>query len=275
MKSLLKSWFAGAVAIVGLSLFCVGAQAATLVPHSFTAGTPAKATEVNDNFNALATAIDATAAAVTNITGSNVTFSQGLTVNGTAVIGGDLSVGGQSTVRVVNSAAAPAPASATNAGQLYFDTTTNLLKVSDGTAWKVSSDHKNYGYMSGVTLETMTAAGPIASRVIIFNKLSASSKLKISYTDTFGIYVNTPGPIVTWNVYADGQPVTTPHALRQSLYGGNTGWLIVPGKIDGYVTGIPQGEHTIQIYISILGQLPTAISTGWESSFLLEVEEVD
>jgi hypothetical protein len=60
----------------GLMLLCViggNALAQTTVPHTFAAGTAARAAEVNANFEALATAIDALAARVDKLEGGAVT----------------------------------------------------------------------------------------------------------------------------------------------------------------------------------------------------------
>lgn len=57
---------------IGMLFFAVTGivTAATTVPHTFTSGTAAKASEVNDNFAALATAIDALGARVDKLEGT-------------------------------------------------------------------------------------------------------------------------------------------------------------------------------------------------------------
>jgi hypothetical protein len=59
-----------------LLVLCACGEAAlaqTTVPHTFTSGTPARATEVNANFQALATAIDTLAARLDKLEGGPVT----------------------------------------------------------------------------------------------------------------------------------------------------------------------------------------------------------
>jgi hypothetical protein len=61
------------VCLLALCAFGQCALAQTTVPHIFTPGTPARATEVNANFQALATAIDNVIARVAKLEGGAVT----------------------------------------------------------------------------------------------------------------------------------------------------------------------------------------------------------
>jgi len=54
----MKSFVRNSIAALSLFTFCAIASAATAVPYTFTSGTAAKSTEVNANFQALATAIN-------------------------------------------------------------------------------------------------------------------------------------------------------------------------------------------------------------------------
>jgi hypothetical protein len=56
-----RGWTVAAVAVV--LVWATPALSETIVPHEFTAGTPARANEINENFVALARAIDAVDAA--------------------------------------------------------------------------------------------------------------------------------------------------------------------------------------------------------------------
>lgn len=82
MRRLIRS----SIVALYMTVFTTCAVAATTVPNTFTAGTPAKAADVNANFQALATAIDTLSARVDKLDGTTpVTMAD---LAGTYVING-------------------------------------------------------------------------------------------------------------------------------------------------------------------------------------------
>ena len=119
-----------------------------------------------------------------------------------------------------------------------------------------------------------TSAGTITSRTLTFTKASASSRLRITYVDNFA--VQTAGSATTWEVRLDGASLS-PTPLSTSLYdGGSTGTVLFqPGTLVGYVQGAAAGAHTLTVYVSAApGYSSFSAYTGWNSTFLLEVEEI-
>lgn len=252
------------------ALLTFNAQAGTAVPYTFTSGTPAKASEVNANFQSLAGAIDNTNANLSTLTSGSPTFSQDINVSGNATIGGDL-VGGQATLRMQNSAGEPATASAANAGQLYFDTTSNMLMVSDGTAWRLVT--RNRQQLTGNTSVFVPSNNFNVRGSLMFRKMLSTSSLRIGYTDTFAVNCATDCS-VKWNVFVDGLP---------SKLGTTTtfpaGYYVVPGRITGVVTGLAAGDHTIEVHALLNTDSTTFLSIYAEggpiTNFMLEAEELN
>jgi len=70
--------------------------------------------------------------------------SANFNVTGNGVIGGSLTVSGTISGRQPNAASEPAAAAAQNAGQVYFNTVTNQLYYSTGSAWQPVQSGKTY-----------------------------------------------------------------------------------------------------------------------------------
>lgn len=259
MKNTRKRVIAGFAAISLVSAVCV--YAATSVPYSFTSGTTAKASEVNANFSALVTAI--------NGLSTNPTISGDEAVAGNLSVGGNASVAGQLiSPRIENAAAAPAPASASNAGRMYFDTTTSALMVSNGTAWAAVAAPR-VAYAQGTNVVDTTSSGTIASRNLTFTKVFPNSKLRITYSDNMGLQGT--GVAETWEVLLDGASIGS-GPLETTLYC-DTGTRYQQETVVGYATGVTAGPHTLGIKVTPSGS-PLSVSTGWQSTFLVQVEEI-
>jgi hypothetical protein len=278
-----------------LSLAVGSVQAATTIPFTFSAGTTARAADVNADFqalvsamNTLSTALGSTEAAVTAITASSTTFAGNDTFSGNVSFSGNASIAGslQSTsfdtqtlsagsaaLRIANSSSAPATAASTNTGELYFDTTSNELMFSDGSKWRNASNTDNYSFIQDGTHDT-TSSGMLASRQLTFNKLSATSRIRISYSDALLLIASSGGPATAiWQVMVDGNP----EPIQVSLYAGTSQTATDSATVVGYVSGLTQGMHTIQISVSSSGSPPAAVGAGWSngSTFTLEAREVN
>lgn len=280
--------------LFGLAMTMSGAHAATTVPFTFSAGATAHASDVNADFQALATAMDnlntalsAVESSVTAITGSNTTFAGNDTFSGNVSVAGTASVGalaagsvnttgtltaGLSSLRIANSASAPATATTLNMGQLYFDTTTNELMFSNGSQWRNASNTDNYGFTSDTTRETLSS-GVLTSRRFVFNKLSANSKIRITYSDALLLTASSGGPAsATWQIEVDGNP----EPIQASLYTGTSQTATDAATVVGYVSGLAQGAHTVTVDVTSTGS-PTAVIAGWSagSTATLEALEVN
>lgn len=278
--------------LLGLAVGSV--QAATTIPFTFSAGTTAHAADVNADFQALVsamntlnTALGTTEAAVTAITGSNTTFAGNDTFSGNVSFSGNASIAGSlqsnsfdtqtlsagsAALRIANSSSAPATAASTNTGELYFDTTSNELMFSDGSKWRNASNTEHYGFIQDGTRDT-TSSGVLVSRQLAFVKLSASSQLRISYSDALLLAASSGGPATAiWQVKVDGNP----EPIQVSLYAGTSQTATDSATVVGYVSGLTAGQHTIQISVSVTGS-PASVVAGWSngSTSTLEAREVN
>jgi hypothetical protein len=140
------------VAVLASSL---GLAVAVTVPNSFIAGTPASATQVNDNFTALVTAVTAAEAALTTANAQIATLNSKLPLlwasSDTGTLGVNVVAGGRTTV---NSLSITAPSDGflvisghvfVNGGELLRDFSSNLLV--DGAGY---SGHASQGFMTSV-----------------------------------------------------------------------------------------------------------------------------
>jgi hypothetical protein len=127
-------------------------------------------------------------------------------------------------------------------------------------------------YVTGFSTDD-TDDGFVPGRALGFTKKNSASKLRITYSDNFRVL--NPNQAGQWEIYIDGSPVSSPIPLKMSVYNGNAGYMHNPGTIIGYATGYPAGNHTVQVRVSPMpGFTGTDCYTGWNSTFLLEVEEV-
>ncbi len=182
--------------------------------------------------------------------------------------------------RLENSAVEPAPASATNAGRIYFNTTTGSLMVSNGTAWiNLSSASRQIQTFSGVTASSSfnCANTTTAIRSATFTKSSDASRLRITFKDTASAF----GPnsfTLFVSVRIDGVLVSSPTALRMSFASsGENGLFFLTTAFApvGYADGVAAGTHTLTTtynHTAILGGSFTCFRDT--EPYLIEIEEI-
>ncbi|MBK9138368.1 MAG: hypothetical protein IPM17_06320 [Verrucomicrobia bacterium] len=117
---------------------------------------------------------------------------------------------------------------------------------------------------------------PIPGRQMQFTKHSDTSSIRVHYVDNFGIAG--PAAIGKWWIRLNGYPTDLQNTVH-TYAGGLLATSYVPGTISGYLSSLPAGTHTIQVYLSTSGTVYST-TTGWAlssdgASFLLEVEEID
>lgn len=194
--------------------------------------------------------------------------SASFNISGDGTIGGNLSLGGQITqLRVQNSAAPPAPASAANAGRLYFDTATDSLMLSDGASWTAVGARRLFHVTGSISDDTDN--GFLSGRSLSFTKVRSTSLLRITYSDNLRVM---SANACQWEIYLDGNPLATP--LKTALRN-DTGLTHRQSTLVGYAPGVAAGTHTMQVKVSSApGYAGADCYTGWQSTFLLEVEEL-
>ncbi|MDQ3089081.1 MAG: hypothetical protein M3Q78_10870 [Acidobacteriota bacterium] len=179
--------------------------------------------------------------------------------------------------RLENSATDPAPASAANAGRIYFNTTDNTVKVSDGTAWVnlSPSASPNIQTFSGATaFATISCTGAAAIRTAVFTKNSATSRLRITYKDTAGGF-GTTGFLLIVLGRIDGTAISNPIGLRMT-FGSNGGGssFVVNNSFTafGYANNVTAGSHTLTFVYNFTGGANNCFRDS--EPFQIEIEEV-
>ncbi len=176
--------------------------------------------------------------------------------------------------RLENSAADPATAAATNAGRIYFNTTDNAVKVSNGTAWVSLTPQPR-------RLSIFTAAGSSTQitcssniRSIPFNKVSASSRLRITYKDEFAVLSSSTFSAFRVEVRIDNA-TTSPVSMTNQFGVSCSGGLCSGGEDDtfvGYADGIAAGAHTFtSVYTGFITGSPICYRPA---KYLVEIEEI-
>lgn len=176
--------------------------------------------------------------------------------------------------RLENSAADPAPAAALNAGRIYFNTTDNTVKVSNGAAWINLSPSQRQ--LSVFTANTTFAAISCGSNIrsISFNKISAASRLRITYKDEFAVLSGESFSTFRAEVRIDGE--TTSPVSMTNQFGSTCSNGICSGGEDetivGYADGIAAGSHIFtSVYTGFLFGSPTCYRPA---KYLVEIEEI-
>ncbi|HMJ07701.1 MAG TPA: hypothetical protein VK468_01770, partial [Pyrinomonadaceae bacterium] len=169
--------------------------------------------------------------------------------------------------RFENLAGDPAPASAANIGQIYFNTITNGLRVSNGVAWvDLSPASRQIQSFTGVTASSNfnCTNTTTAIRTATFTKSSAATRLRITFKDTASAF----GPnsfTLFMSVRIDGVLVSNPTALRMaSASSGENGLFFLTNSFTsvGYADGVSAGTHSLTTtysHSSLLGGTFTCI----------------
>lgn len=162
----------------------------------------------------------------------------------------------------VQSAAPANPVS----GQMYFDSVTNSPMIYNGSTWLPLS--RNISYITAIYPDE-TDDGYIGNRHLLFNKIMPASRLRITWSDN--LRVTGSNVSCQWEVLIDD--VATSPQLKTSLYV-DAGLMHRQSTLVGYANGVGAGSHTIKVKVSRPLAPAANCYTGWESTFLLEVEEI-
>lgn len=177
--------------------------------------------------------------------------------------------------RFENLSADPAPASASNTGRVYFNTTTNSLMVSNGTAWVSISKPPvqiftgNPGTTDANCLPAMLSS-PI--RTVTFTKSSDASRLRITYRDTASVANSTS---FGFGIYMFIDYVNQLSLSRWDVafrHPGSTVFIDQGFTTVGYVDGIAAGTHTFTSGYQV--GTPQEPSCRRTRSYLIEIEEI-
>ncbi len=132
-------------------------------------------------------------------------------------------------------------------------------------------------YVSQFNLPDGRDLGLIRGRSLVLLKQRASTDLRLSYTDNFRVYGN--GKSCTWEILVDNQTCQS-GSLQYSIYNSISNGILINHfnntTVVGYCRGIAAGQHTISVRVSPHRSYPSSdCYTGWESTFMLEAEEVN
>lgn len=121
------------------------------------------------------------------------------------------------------------------------------------------------------------APSALAARKVSFVKTLAETGIRVQYTDAMRSYGSDGTPrACQWSVYFDGAPCPS-NPIIGAVYSGGTGPSADPHHvrtITGTCFGLTAGTHTVQAYVQSAPTYQGYCSTGWNSSFYLEAEEV-
>jgi hypothetical protein len=107
-----------------------------------------------------------------------------------------------------------------------------------------------------------------------FTKVYDSSRLRITYSDNFRINLLNYGK--KWEVLLDGASIASPCELSTSVYASPLYNHHRTTAIFGYADGVAAGAHQLTVNVGPAPGYTGAADayTGWNSTFLLEVEEI-
>jgi hypothetical protein len=129
-------------------------------------------------------------------------------------------------------------------------------------------------FVSAYDVEDGIDDGLVGARVLNFTKVYDSSRLRITYSDNLRIYLAGYGK--KWEVLLDGASIASPCELSTSMYMNPLLSHHRQSTIVGYADGVAAGAHQLTVNVGPAPGYTGAADayTGWNSTFLLEVEEI-
>jgi len=127
-------------------------------------------------------------------------------------------------------------------------------------------------YVTGVNIGDGTSNGFINGRVLGFYKENASSLLRVTYSDNFEVFGQ--GKSVQWKIFLDGvgtNIITSIHNYDSS----GTQNIHRQSTVLGFLAGVSTGAHTLSVRVTPIGGSGGSTYTGWNSTFVLQVEELE
>ncbi len=121
-------------------------------------------------------------------------------------------------------------------------------------------------YVQGV-IEDSKDNGYVNGRVLTFNKISSTSRLRVTYSDNFRVipHVGATSSVARWAVLLDDAET----GIYKSIFAEQNRHEL--GSIAGMIENVPAGTHEITVFVTS----GSDAYTGWQSNFYLEVQEVD
>ena len=136
-------------------------------------------------------------------------------------------------------------------------------------------------FRSAASSVTVAPEVDIPSRVVGFNKLTGTSSLLITYSDTAGTHAQLGADfadiVVRWTVYLDGVPTGIVRQLTRIQYTPETGqpYTKDAATIVGRLVGIAPGVHNITVRASFAPEQVDVQMGSLNWPFLMEVQEVE
>jgi len=125
----------------------------------------------------------------------------------------------------------------------------------------------NVHYVSAFIPDPHTHSGYLIGRQLTFNKESETSLLRVLYSDNMRVI--TGSVAAQWRIHLDDGPTN----IYATLYGGGVN-VHRQTVVTGYLENVSAGIHTLKVAIGEHGG-GSDPDTGWESPFLLQVEEIE
>jgi hypothetical protein len=129
-------------------------------------------------------------------------------------------------------------------------------------------------YVTGQDVQDGRDDGIITGRVLSFIKESSTSLLRVTYSDN--IRVHSAGTSFQWKVLLDGAGTNIITSLHNTASGNVSVNSHRQSTVIGYLSGVPAGVHTLSARVTQIGGTPGGDAfTGWNSTFLLQAEEIE
>jgi len=154
------------------------------------------------------------------------------------------------------------------------------ITCEDGTSASVFDQSSNTYFVTRYNLPDGRDNGYINGRSLNINKKNANSSLRITYSDNFRVYplANQRVAACVWEIRIDARSCPQ-QPLKFAEYNYNNSGIVNHHKsstLVSYCRGITAGVHNVRVFVSRHRYTPNSdCYTGWESTFTLEVEEVN